>query len=70
MDLLKFLLPKFIEAGKLHDVNVHGDSLIHYASRNKENNPAMVSHIVEELKFSTEERNKVRNELVSLILLP
>ena len=69
MDLLKFLLPKFIEAGKLHGVDVYGDSIIHYASRNEQDNPAMVSHIVEELKFSPEERNKVRNELVSLILL-
>ena len=69
MDLLKFLLPKFIETGKLHDVDVYGDSLIHYASSNKQDNLAMVSHIVEELKFSPEERNKVRNELVSLILL-
>ena len=69
MDVLKFLLPKFIEAGKLHDVDAYGDSLIHYASRNEQDNPAMVSHIVEELKFSSEERNKVRNELVSLILL-
>ena len=68
MDLLKFLLPKFIEAGKLHDVDVYGDSIIHYASRNEQDNPAMVSHIVEELKFSPKERNKVRNELVSLIL--
>ena len=69
MDVLKFLLPKFIEAGKLHDVDVYGDSIIHFASRNEQGNPAMVSHIVEELKFSPEERNKVRNELVSLILL-
>ena len=69
MDLLKFLLPKFIEAGKLHDVDVYRDSLLHYASRNEQDNPAMVSHIIEELKFSPEERVKVRNELVSLILL-
>ena len=69
MDLLKFLLPKFIEAGKLHDVDVYGDSIIHFASRNEQDNPAIVSHIVEELKFSPEEMNKVRNELVSLILL-
>ena len=69
MDLLEFLLPKFIEAGKLHDVDVYGDSIIHFASRNEQDNPAMVSHIVKELKFSPEERNKVRNELVSLILL-
>ena len=69
MDVLKFLLPKFIEAGKLHDVDVYGDSIIHYASRNEQDNPAMVIRIVEELKFSPEERNKVRNELVSLILL-
>ena len=51
MDVLKFLLPKFIEAGKLYDVDVYGDSLIHFASRNEQDNPAMVSHIVEELKF-------------------
>ena len=69
MDLLKLLLPKFIEAGKLHDVDVYGDSIIHFASRIEQDNPAMVNHIVEELKFSPEERNKVRNELVSLILL-
>ena len=68
MDLLKFLLPKFIEAGKLHDVDVYGDSLLHYASRNDQDNPAMVSHIIEELKFSPEERIKVKNVLVSLIL--
>ena len=69
MDLLEFLLPKFIEAGKFQDVEVYGDSLIHFASTNIQDNPVMVSLIVEELKFSPEERNKVRNELVSLILL-
>ena len=66
MDLLKFLLPKFIEAGKLHDVDVYGDSIIHFASRNGKDDPAMVSYIVKELKFSREERDKVRNELASI----
>ena len=41
MDLLKFLLPKFIEAGKLHDVDVYGDSIIHDASRNELDNPTL-----------------------------
>ena len=59
VDLLKFVLPKFTEADKLHDVNVYGDSLVHYASKNKQDNPDMVSYIVKELKFSPEEKNKV-----------
>ena len=61
VDLLKFVLPKFTEADKLHDVNVNGYSLVHFASRNKQDNPEMVSYIVEELKFSPEEKANVRH---------
>ena len=61
VDLLKFVLPKFTEAAKLHDVNVYGNSLVHFASRNRQDNPEMVSYIVEELKFSPEEKAKVRH---------
>ena len=61
VDLLKFVLPKFTEADKLHDVDVYGDNLVHYASRNRQDNPEMVSYIVEELKFSPEEKTKVRH---------
>ena len=61
VDLLKFVLPKFTEADKLHDVDVYGHSLVYYASRNEQDNPEMVSYIVEELKFSPEEKSKVRH---------
>ena len=61
VDLLKFVLSKFTEADKLHDVDVYGNSLVHYASRNERDNPEMVSYIVEELKFSPEENDMVRH---------
>ena len=59
VDLLKFVLPKFTEADNLHDVDVDGESIVHYASKNKQDNPEMVSYIVKELKFSPEEKDKV-----------
>ena len=68
VDLLKFVLPKFTEADKLHDVDVNGNSLVHYASRNKQDNPEMVSYIVEELKFSPEEKDKVRHCWLQVLL--
>ena len=57
--ILKYLMPKFIAAFKLHEVDKFGNNVLFHACTNEIDNPNMVSYLIDERKFSLEMKNNV-----------